>query len=98
GFCAHPRPPPPPRGPAGRVFFPRHLSADFGCLSPTRYQPLGPGGLTMPAMWPPLLKTNRTGPETRLSVAERAFQGTVGAFSADTTEAGCLTSARLRRR
>ena len=24
--------------------------ADLGCLSPTRYQPLGPGGLTMPAM------------------------------------------------
>ena len=28
-----------------------------GWFAPTRYQPLGPGGLTMPAIWPPLLST-----------------------------------------
>src|SRR5690348_14712811 len=40
-----------------------HSSGLAGFSSAARNHALGPGGLTMPAMCPPLLSTNRAGPE-----------------------------------
>src|SRR5712691_3748976 len=50
--------------PSCRVACWRHSSADSGWFSPMRCHPFGPGGLTMPAICPPLVSTNRTGPDS----------------------------------
>jgi hypothetical protein len=49
------------------------------------YQALGPGGLTMPAMCPPLLSTNRTGPLTSPVVLYDDCHGTMWSLTALTT-------------
>ena len=46
---------------------------------------LGPGGLTMPAMCPPLPSTNRTGPLTRSTVLYADSHGTMWSLIALTT-------------
>ena len=56
--------------PVRRSAVPRHSAPVAGSesLSLTMCQAFGPGGLTMPAMCPPLPSTNRTGPLTRPTV------------------------------
>ena len=62
------RPSPPTRSPAvrsrGRPPL-RRRSPAASLVVGRCTRPSGPGGLTMPAMWPPLPSTNRTGPLTR---------------------------------
>ena len=65
----------------------RQAAAVEGACSPsaTWYQAFGPGGLTMPAMCPPLLSTNRTGPLTSPIVLNDASHGTMWSLMALTT-------------
>src|SRR4051794_36060648 len=68
--------------PLRQAFAPAGSASSVGC---TWYQALGPGGLTMPAMWPPLLSTNRTGPLTSPVVLYDDCHGTMWSLMALTT-------------
>ena len=73
--------------PALRCAVARHASAGPAAASSSwaRNHAFGFGGLTMPAMWPPLLSTNRTGPLTRDVVLYADSHGTMWSLIALTT-------------
>src|ERR1022692_296635 len=52
-------------------------AASAGLLSAASYHAFGPGGLTMPATWPPLDRTYRTSPPSSLVAWYDACQGTM---------------------
>src|SRR5687768_17778498 len=74
--------------PARRSAASRQAAAVGGSASSvgaTWYHAFGPGGLTMPAMCPPLLSTKRTGPLTRPVVLYDDSHGTMWSLIALTT-------------
>src|SRR3954453_8541912 len=85
-------PEPPRRSPPAR-----QAAASAGSASSvgaTWSQAFGLGGLTMPAMCPPLLRTNRTGPLTRPVVLYEASHGKMWSLIALTTDVGALMALR----
>src|SRR3954453_3139122 len=79
--------------PLRRSALSRQAAAVAGSASspgPPWYQAFGPGGLTIPAMCPPLLSTKRTGPLTRPGVLYDDCHRTMWSLIALTTYVGAL--------
>src|SRR4051794_31113650 len=72
----------------------RHCWGSSGYCSPVTYQAFGEGGLTMPAMWPPLDNTNRASPLMCLRVAYDEVHGTMWSLMAETMYRSWSTSPR----
>src|SRR5450755_787254 len=70
----------------------RQSAASAGLLSAVSYQGFGPGGLTMPATWPPLERTYRTSPPSSLVAWYDVDQGTMWSLTAPTTYVSFFTS------
>src|ERR1700730_12399198 len=71
----------------------RHCSGSVWLRLVASYQALGPGGVTMPAMCPPLDSTYQTLPPISLVVWNDPCQGTMWSLIAPTTYVSFLTEA-----
>src|ERR1700733_1550432 len=74
----------------------RHWAGSGGLCSAVSYQAFGPGGFTMPAICPPLDRTYRTLPPSRLVALYDEDHGTMWSLTAPTMYASRFTSASDR--
>ena len=74
----------------------RHWAGSGGFCSAVSYQAFGPGGFTMPAICPPLDRTYRTLPPSRLEAMYDEAHGTMCSLTAQTMKASRIKTASDR--
>ena len=82
--------------PALRAASARHACGVNGWLEPASYHALGVGGLTMPAMCPPLERMKRTSPPSSWTDFYELVHGTMWSLMAPTTYVGFLIVAQVQ--
>src|SRR4029453_6314233 len=86
-----------PQEPGGSVAPVSQTAGSGGLSSFVQWRALGLGGLTMPAMWPEELSTNRVSPLTSWVVLYDDVQGVMWSVTAPTRYRSSSTASRLRR-